>query len=164
MEGFMMENISLEQYTKYAQVLGLDDNFIDMRNLIFQYKAALCDCCLDCLEGAYDIDKLELITDSFLFFSKFELATTFDDVVDMLLTLGEERKEVTEYTDAEMIAIYVHLIADKIIDKDVDDVLLKRNCEVLYKIAATISPIQNYEGQYGDINTLIKELKERKGQ
>ena len=154
-----MQNIMSEQYEKYLSLLGIDDKRIDLRYLIFKYVNVVGDYYLD---DERDVDKLNLIVDAFLFFSQFELEYDADDMIKTLSSVDDVIKINVKYTDDQMVAIITKLLAIEMIDKNSKEFVMAKWGEVLYKMAATVRPIREYEEQYGDVNSLLKELKMKK--
>lgn len=153
-----MENISLEQYEMYLNLLEIYERCIDIRYLIFKYVNAVGDYYLG---DERDVDKLNLIVDVFLFFSQFELEYDADDMIKTLSSVDDVIKINVKYTDDQMVAIITELLAIEMIDKNSKEFVMAKWGEVLYKMAATVRPIREYEEQYGDVNILLKELKTR---
>ena len=154
-----MSNISLKQYEEFLSLLEMDEQCIDIRYLIFKYVSVVGDYYLD---DERDVDKLDLIIDAFLFFSQFVLDYDLDNIVQMLSSVDDVIKTNVKYTDDQMIAVITKLLAIEMIYENSGLIDAKKWCEVLYKLASTIKPIQKYEEQYGDVNSLLKELKMKK--
>lgn len=154
-----MNVITSKQYQKYVDALDYDFCEMDIKYLIFKYEIALIDYYHN---GNTDMDELELIIDAFLYFSQFEVSPDLEEYTHLLQCLLREKKDASEYTEAETLAIYSYMMADKLVRKETSDLMIQKSCSVLYKLSSTVVPIKRYVEQYGDVKSYLNELKKKR--
>lgn len=139
-----MLNVKNDQLEKYKKVLNMD-SIESIDSLILKYQDALYDYYETEL---YDIDKLNIIIESFYYFSGFELCI---NDYNRLIEIGASciKSNCKEIGRTQYIYMISMLIATTIL-KNADQMLeeqLQRNCQLLYKLFEVVQCIDEYENK-----------------
>lgn len=141
-----MENITKEQFLLYKKALKLE-NIIDLETLIIHYQDALLDYYDD---NIYDISKLNLIMESFLYFTQFEIIENdYNKLIDKFFEMRQkENLDISEFSRSEFIYMQSILITTDLL-KDVVEIMnedqIKSVYESLYKLFSIYETIKKYE-------------------
>ena len=141
-----MENITKEQFLLYKKALKLE-NIINLETLIIHYQDALLDYYDD---NIYDISKLNLIMESFLYFTQFEIIENdYNKLIDKFFEMRQkENLDISEFSRSEFIYMQSILITTDLL-KDVVEIMnedqIKSVYESLYKLFSIYETIKKYE-------------------